>query len=346
MRILQISPFVPYPPRNGGHLSVFGITKYLSKRNHEIDFVCYRKHDNYETAYNGLKKYATPYILDVQTDNNYFDMLRNLLSPVPYNASKYRQTKLRDFLEMYFKKNQVDIVHVDHLHLGWVADYLREWTKAPLVLREQNVEMTIMQRFAERRSNPLIKYYALLQYQKFKKFEPQVCRKFDKCVMISEMDVRRLQRIEPALDAVAIPAGIESELLEYEHMETIPFSLVHMGHLDWYPNLDGLNWFINSIFPRVVDEYPATTLYVYGGGDQRGLLIPEKVRDNIKIMGYVDNIWKEILNKTLAIVPLRIGSGIRLKILEMLAVGMPIITTPIGKEGIEVQDNEHLLIAE
>ena len=99
--------------------------------------------------------------------------------------------------------------------------------------------------------------------------------------------------------------------------DKIPFSMFHMGPLDWLPNKDGLEWFLAQIFPKVISKIPNAKLYIYSaGGDQ--LRIDKSLRKNIILEGYVDNIWEEVKDKELLIVPLRIGSGIRVKIIEML----------------------------
>ena len=115
MRVLQIATQVPVPPIDGGKLSIYGITKSLHERGHKIDFVCYKKHDDYQESYNLLKEICVQYILDVQADNNIIGAVINLFSAVPYNASKYYNSKLKKFLKNYFLKNLPDIVHIDHL---------------------------------------------------------------------------------------------------------------------------------------------------------------------------------------------------------------------------------------
>ena len=116
--------------------------------------------------------------------------------------------------------------------------------------------------------------------------------------------------------------------------------------MKWFPNYDGFDWFVKEILPLVIAKYPETKLYVYGGGIPDDYLIPESVRDNVIIKGFVENIWNELADKSIAVIPLRIGSGIRVKILEMLAAGINILTTSIGCEGLEVKDGKELLIAD
>jgi glycosyltransferase involved in cell wall biosynthesis len=345
MRILQIATLIPVPPTDGGKLSVFGITKSLSKKGHKIDFVCYRKHEDYDTSYKLLSEYCTPYILDVQTDNSVWGALVNLFSPVPYNASKYYKKELTAFLKKYFKDIKPDIIQIDHLFLGWSVDEIRRLTSTPIILRSQNLEMNIMRRFYENQKNLLLKYFSFFQYKKFISYESNLCSKFNLCVMISEVDKNNLLSLNPTLNVINIPAGVESSLLEIKKKEVIPYSLVHIGHTDWYPNSDGLNWFISDVMPELVKKLPQIKLFIYGGGNTYKFPVPTKLKENIHVVGYVENLWEELQDKALAIVPLRIGSGIRMKILELLATGTNVITTSVGFEGINLNDEEEIIVA-
>ena len=118
-----------------------------------------------------------------------------------------------------------------------------------------------------------------------------------------------------------------------------------MGPLNWLPNRDGLQWFLSKVFPLVLNKIPDTKLFVYSSSSDN-LKIDKSLIKNVILVGHVNNIWEETKDKELLIVPLRVGSGIRVKIIEMLAAGQTIITTNVGKEGIDVVDGQHLLIAD
>jgi len=344
-RILQINSQVPVPPTDGGKLSVWGITKSLSKLGYDIDFVCYLKHDNYSESYKLLSEYCTPHILDVKTDNSFGGALKNLISKVPYNASKYHRKELKTFVQSFLKKNKVDIVQIEHLHMGWIIDEIRKFSNAKIVLRQQNLETLIMKRYFENQKNIILKNYAKIQYKKFISYEPELCSKFDMCVMISESDESKLKEMNPNIKTTVIPAGVNEELFKYEKKNIIPYSLVHIGQTDWYPNLDGLNWFVRDVFPELIKLEPRIKLFIYGGGNTKNYKVPKFLENNIEVVGFVENLWEHLENKALAVIPLRIGGGIRIKILELLAGGTNIITTDIGKEGIAVKDNRELIIA-
>jgi len=346
MRILQIATQIPYPPTDGGKLSVYGITKYLSGRGHDIEFVSYsNKYPNDEVII-GLKRYCNPHFIIANTKNNVFKAAINFFSSVPYNASKYRTNKLKSFLENFLKEEKFDIIHIDHLFLGWTVDIIRKYTDAPIVLRSQNLEMKIMKRFTEAQKNIIIKKFADLQYHKFKKFEPKTCNKFDSCIMISEEDKNSLLSLNPSLNVKAIPAGIDENLLNFTKKEIIPYSIVHIGHTDWYPNYDALLWFCENVMIDIIQIFPEIKLFIYGGGNTYKFPIPQKLKNYVINKGFVIDLWSELQDKALAIVPLRIGGGIRIKILELLATGTNTITTSIGKEGIDITDGKEVIVAD
>lgn len=346
MRILQISSLVPFPPTDGGRIGIYGITKILALQGNQIDLVCYLKNADLESSLKGLKPICNPYILDVQTENNFWKALLNLFSVVPYNVSKYIRKELSISVKELLSKNKYDIVYVDSLHMGWIADLVQSLTDAPIVLRCHNLEMRIMKRYADVSKNLILKWFAQLQYKKFISYEPYICSKFDKCIMVSDRDKEELIELNPNINAITIPAGIDSTLLQINKKDVLPYSIVHIGHTDWFPNYDSLKWFLEEIFPAVVQKEPRAKLYVYGSGNTYKFPVPDKLKQNVSIIGFVPDIWKELEDKSLAVVPLRIGGGIRLKILEMLAIGQNILTTSIGKEGINVKHGEHLLIAD
>ncbi len=345
MRILQIATMIPYPPTDGGKLSIFGLIKNLSEKGHEIDFICYQKDSDYESSLRSLQKYCYPHILNFKTDNNIWGAIKNLFSPIPYNTSKYISNLMLTYVDELLKKKEFDVIQVNHLHLGWLATYLKRITSVPIIIRPQNFETAIMQRYFGKVGNPILKLFSWLQFRKLLKYEPHIYSQFDLCIMISANDLLLLKKY-PFVNAIQIPAGVNEKLLDIERKPIIRHSIAHIGHTDWYPNYDSLNWFITEIFPIVLKKYPDTVLYIYGGGNTKNFQIPINLKNNIQLKGFVDDLWNELSEIEVSVVPLRIGGGIRIKILELLASGNIIVSTTVGKEGISVENEKHLFIAD
>jgi polysaccharide biosynthesis protein PslH len=336
---------IPFPLDNGGRIGIYGITNYLAKRNHQIDFVTYRKDSDYNYAYKELSRISRPHILDVQTNNKITGAFTNMFSRVPYNISKYRTRELKEFLEDYLKSNNPDIIHVDNVHLAWTIEIIRKYSDCPVVLRQNNVEMLIMKRFSEAQSNFIIKKYSQLQYKKFVIYEPEMCSKFDCCIMITEQDRKYLLEFNPEIQTEVIPAGVESVLLERKPVPVQPKTLFHLGSLKWLPNHDSLTWFLAEIFPGVVERIPDVMLYIYGEGTDN-YKVDERLKKNVVVKGWVEDIFDEVADKDLAIVPLRIGGGMRVKLVELMALGKNILSTSVGKEGINITEGIHMSVAD
>lgn len=346
MKILQIATLVPIPATDGGRLSVFGLIKSLSQRGHNIDFVCYQKEADYKLSYEGLKTYCTPHILNFQTNNSITGAMKNFFSIVPYNASKYYSKLMLDYLTDLLKAKSFDIIQINHLHLGWLARSLKKITNTPIVIRSQNIETMIMKRYCEQIKNPFLKLFSWIQYKKLLTYEPLIYSDFDLCIMISKNDLHYIKSKNPKINAIDIPAGVDENLLTVKKSSIIPHSIAHIGQTDWYPNYDSLKWFISEIFPKVLENYPDSRLYIFGGGKTKDFPIPENVKNNVQNIGFVENLWDNLSAIELTVIPLRIGGGIRIKILELLASGNLIVTTSIGKEGIDVYNEKHLFIAD
>jgi glycosyltransferase involved in cell wall biosynthesis len=346
MKILHISPKLPYPTNDGGRIAIYGNLKYLKERGHEIHFVAYKKDSDLNKCIPHLETLADIDVLEVNTENSILGGILNLFSNVPYNVWKYHSQELKSHIISLFKKKIFDIVIIENLHMGYIVDTIKSISNIPVVLRQHNLEMKIMKRFSEAEKNPIIKAYSKLQYRRFLKYEPELCQKFDKVVMITDHDKNEILELSNNIKSTTIPAGVKRDLLKIEIKEKEPYSIFHIGHLDWFPNLDAMKFFINEILPKIVMKEPRTKFYLYGGTLPQEFIIPASVKNHVIQKGFVDNLWTDITDKQLAVVPLRIGSGMRLKIVELLAAGHNILTTSIGCEGINVEDEKHLLIAD
>lgn len=344
MKILQVAPQVPLPEDSGGRIGIVNITRSLASLGHQIDLVMYAANIPGMEIQELLMEFCSPVFVRVDTKDSVAGAFKNLLSAVPYNISKYIRKEVADKVKEMIGKNTYDVVHLDHLHLAWLIPEIKKVSKVPVVLREHNVEMQIMERYYKNQSNVLLKTFAYMQYKKFINYEPAMCRLADAAAMITEVDEAIILQLDKEINTKVIPAGVKEELFSGSEMPGIPNSLFHLGSLEWEPNLHGLQWFLEEVYPSVVRRMPGVKLFIYGRGIEK-VKIPAGIEPNVEAAGYAENISEAIADKQICIVPLQVGGGIRIKVLEMMAMGKYIVTTPIGKEGIEAQDEIHLSIA-
>lgn len=345
MRILQVAPQVPYPLDAGGRIGIFNITKSVAALGHEIDLVMYTQKDDNSEAYTILSEFCKPYFVKADTADSHLGALANLFSSVPYNISKYIRQEMRDKVLGMIAENDYDVVHIDHLHLAWLSEEIKRTKNIRVVLREHNLEMEIMQRFYENQKNPLLKVYAWLQYRKFRGYEPRLCKSVDSVIMITNVDRDKLLTFRRDITTRVIPAGVTEDFLNQPTGEVDPFTLFHVGSLEWIPNYAGLQWFIDEVMPELTKQEPRIRLHIYGKAVEK-LRLPETVKNAVIVTGYVTDLLSELSDKHICIVPLAVGGGIRIKVLEMLALAKVVISTSIGKEGIDAADGKEIFIAD
>lgn len=345
MRLLQIAPRIPYPLTDGGSISIYNITRQLSERGAQIYFVASSANDNADSVQklSGLCQD----VLTVKRSKDYGvrTVLRNLFSSVPINVEKYHSKEALDEVIRFVRGKHIDIIHVDHLHMAYYGLALKKILNIPVVLREHNLELKIMQRLSETSSNPAYKAFARFQLKKFLNYEPLICANVDKCVMITEDDRKDLMSLKEDIDAIVIPAGVDTDFFRPNESVGEEDSIAYAGSLDWMPNVDGLKWFVHEVLPIVLSSKPNVRFYIYGKNASREVV---KLHDgkNVIFIGFVNDVREVFQKARIMAVPLRIGSGIRIKILEAMAAGKPVVTTSIGFEGIKGEVGKSIMIGD
>lgn len=341
MKILQISPKKPYPPTGGGEIVAYNTIKYLARRGHEITLISIVDKDEEIPE---LEKFCRWIPMRKDTATTTAGLLGNLFSKKPYTISKYHSEEIKQKTRGILREVNFDIVHIEWLHAAYYGTYLKQEFGLPVVLRQHNVETKIMERFYKNQKNPLIKAYAYLQHKKLSCYEAVACEVFDKCFMITEEDERKIREMNPRVETSVIPSGVDISYFYPMKIKEESYSVVSVAAMDWLPNVEGMLWFHKDIFPLIKKELPGTKLYVVGKNPPDSVKSLEK--DDIIVTGFVEDVRDYMARGAVFIVPLKTGSGMRIKILNALAMGRAIVSTSIGCEGIEVIDGENICIAD
>jgi sugar transferase (PEP-CTERM/EpsH1 system associated) len=269
------------------------------------------------------------------------NLVRGALGSVPFPILNYETPRMTDELAARLARHAYDVIQVENLH---VAQYALS-AKVPTVLDLFGVESAVMARYAERAGNALRRAYAGLTARKLARYERQVCPRFTECLAVSEDDRRLLQGA--GIEAVTvIPNGVDVEAFRPDPTCAVaPDRLVFTGRMDYHANVDGIVWFCREIWPRVRAARPNLQLQIVGGHPT------SEVRQlaqhaGVEVTGFVKDVRPYLAEATVAVVPLRVGGGTRLKILEMLALGKTVVSTSIGAEGLAVRSGRELLIGD
>ncbi|MBI2428798.1 MAG: glycosyltransferase [Ignavibacteriales bacterium] len=343
MKILQIAPQVPYPLVDGGKVGIFNITKHLAQRGHEITLLCFKRDETADIS--ELSKYCRIFIVPHSTKNSVFGLINNLFNETPYNISKYMSVEMEKYLRRLLSTNRFDIVHVDHLHMAHYGVLCKKEFDLPIVLREHNIESTIMERFAKTVKIPIVKMYLEIQRKRIEYYESKMTQEFDLCAVITDSDNRRLNRLQPLARTAVIPGGVGAQyFVGGNESQREPFTMSMFGGFDWIPNQDALTWFVEEMMPNVVKKYHQAKLIVIGKNVPRKIMKYES--EHIVFRGFVADLKTEVQRYQMTLAPLRIGGGIRLKILESFAMKTPVVSTSVGCEGIECNDGKEILIGD
>ncbi|MGI6296552.1 MAG: glycosyltransferase family 4 protein [Armatimonadota bacterium] len=236
-----------------------------------------------------------------------------------------------------------DVIHIDHLQMAQFVDFNGPYK---VVLDNHNVESLIIERIAQTAENLPMRTYAAFEWPKLRKYELDICRRSDLVLMVSEQDVRSLKSLDDRLKSVqAVPIGVDVQ--HFQPIERMQGSqnILSIGTMHWPPNIDSMLYFYREILPLVSQQVPDCSLTIAGQKPVDSILaLAEDKRVNI--IGYVDDDRQLSRQCGVFIVPLRSGSGVRVKILNALAMGLPVVSTSIGAEGLAVNSGEHLLIAD
>lgn len=341
MRILQIAPQIPYPLDNGARLGIYRITEALVRRGHDVDLVCFGRTGDAADAMNQL---CAVHTVDVETRNRAWPMLAKLASSKPYTHVKYDSPRFADELNRLVQAKRPDAVHIDSLHMSWYVPILRKLVDAPIFLRAHNVEHVIWDRYVETERRPWRRVYARLQAKRVREFERQSIAEYDGVLAISPGDADRLRRLQPTARVHLVPAGVERR----DPLPPAPVSgrhdIVFVGSLDWFPNSEGISWFARSVFPLVRKDCPTARLIIVGSRPSAEVM--RLAGEDVEIHANVPSVEEFYARASCVVVPLRVGGGVRLKILEALALKRPVVSTTVGYEGLHLTPGEDLLVAD
>jgi polysaccharide biosynthesis protein PslH len=346
MRILWIKTELLHPLDKGGRIRSYQMLRSLS-RQHHVTYLCLADGLAAADARERASEYAqevvvVPFRPPAKMTLGFFAaLLRNLFSPLPYAIACYRSPTLRDQVRRLAAT--VDLIVCDFLASSLnVPDGL----PAPTVLFEHNVEATIWQRHTEVPQHPLRRAYMRLQWRRMLRYEARECRRFSYVVAVSASDAEIIRREYVVAPVGHVPTGVDPAYFSASRPRARDGrELVFVGSMDWMPNDDGIRWFANEVFSRIQERVSGARLTVVGRSPSAGVRELAACNAAIEVTGTVADVRPYLERAAVCVVPLRIGGGTRLKIYEMMAMGVPVVSTAIGAEGLPIRDGEHLLIA-
>ena len=281
---------------------------------------------------------------DIDTSVSVFDVAVNLLSKTSFNIDRYYDAGFERQLIAELKKNKYDIIQFEGLLVSLYVSAVRKNTKAKLIYRAHNIENQIWQMLSQQKSDPFKKSYLKMHAKRIKNYELQQLNNFDGIAVFTEEDKSTLLGYGTKIPIEILPVGINPDHYKPDFSKTDFPSLFFLGSLDWLPNREGIEWFLENFHKELTDGDLRVRFYV-AGNDIPDRFDDYEVMGKIFIQGEVDDALEFLNSKSVMIVPLLSSGGMRVKIVEGMAMQKCIISTSLGAEGINYDNGTNILIA-
>jgi glycosyltransferase involved in cell wall biosynthesis len=347
MKILVLSPKPPWPPHDGGAVAILRGIEGLALNGAEMSLLSMRTEKHGPPAgkehLSFLHSHET---VEVDTSIRPLRMLQNLLfSSEPYDIARFRSDEFASVMRRVIRDGGFDLVQCEGVLFTCYLGTIRSETSAPVVLRAHNAEHRIREMMAEQTSGRVRRCYLRNLAGRIRRYETEAAQHFDAIVPISEPDLNWFRDAAPESKPILLSeTGVTSPGFISEPDEP-NFKAGFIGALNWGPNVQGLRWFTEQVWPAVCKAIPDATLHIAGRGATE--TAPSWLRgENIIWMGEADDARQFMASVNVMIAPLFAGSGLRIKIIEAMSIGRPVVATTVAVNGIPAVNGRELFIAD
>jgi sugar transferase (PEP-CTERM/EpsH1 system associated) len=341
MNILFLTSRFPYPPHRGDKLKIYNLLKRLSRK-HTItllSFVSGRRDLSYVGEIEKLGVRVETVVLPKW--RSLMNSLLALPGSEPLQVRYYTSRRMRARLRALLEERRYDLVHI---HLIRMAQYGRSGEPPVRILDLTDAGSLYLERFYRTTRNPVKKYLLGIELGRLRRYE-SVIGEFSASLVCSAVDREVLADRADGATIAVLPNGIDLSYFTPDPARRYdPRRIIYTGNLSYFPNSDGVIFFVREVFPLIRKVNPGVTLYIVGKdppGSVRGL-----ASTDIVVTGFVEDIRGEYLRSSLAVAPIRFGAGTLNKVLEPMALGIPVVATSVGAEGLSLEPGRHLLVAD
>jgi glycosyltransferase involved in cell wall biosynthesis len=346
MKILWVKTDFLHPTNRGGQIRTLETLKRLH-RHHEVHYIAFDDPALPEGPSRAreycTKHFSVPHEVPEKTLTSpafLGQLIAGLLSPLPVAVIRWRSQAMRKEIERLDRHHGYDAIVCDFL---FPAPNIPELSRS--ILFQHNVEAQIWRRHAEHAGSFFKKAYFQLQARRMEAYEAHVCRKAKRVIAVSEADARMMESSYGIQHVPHVDTGVDTDYFRNpEGKADAKADLVFLGSMDWMPNIEGIQWFVREILPLIHATRPETKLAIVGRKPAPEILA--LAGDKVHVTGTVPDVRPWLWGSKLSIVPLRIGGGTRLKIYESQAAGVPVVSTAVGAEGLEIHDGANIAIAD
>jgi polysaccharide biosynthesis protein PslH len=343
MNILQLCNKFPYPPNDGGVIATLNLTKAFADLGHDVTVLAMNTPKHFfdlAQLPQDINKTARFHAVSVDTAVTAKGAIKAFVKNKSYHVERFTSDAFAAALKKILQTQPFDIIQLEGLYLAVYADVIRKHSRAKIVMRAHNVEFKIWEQLAAKQSNVFNRIYLSILARQLRKHELKMLSHYDCLVPISDIDAAFFKQAGFRKPVHVCPASFDEEKLHVPMAASSNKSVFFIGSLDWVPNQDGLNWFVENVWKKNTID---ASLHIAGRN------MPDFLYNlnsqSIVVEGEVESSTDFMASKQIMVVPLFAGSGMRVKIIEAMAMGKTIVSTMLGAEGIAYTPNENIIIA-
>ncbi|HEY3414268.1 MAG TPA: glycosyltransferase [Armatimonadota bacterium] len=344
MHVLFVSTRSPWPLTGGHALRTFHLLREAA-RQHCVSFLTFVQHEEEWDGLPVLREFCEDVVaLPIPGGGKLAlaaSLSANVLSSRPFVATKYDTQGMRRAIDRVKESRNIDLIHLDMLPL---SVYAGSAGRAPVVQVDHNVEYILLERRAANQTG-FSKRFWTMQAERLKRFESAAVRNATRTIAVSDLDAGILRQLAPGAEVRTVPNGVDTAFFHPLPGASNPDHLVFVGSMTYYPNVDSVHYFVDAIWPAIRAARPKAQFTVIGAHP------PESIKAfgsaaGINVLGQVPDIRPYVGDAAVYVVPLRVGGGTRLKILDAMAMGKAIVSTTVGCEGLDVADGRDIAVAD
>lgn len=349
MNVLFLTPHLPYPPNQGAKLRNYALIHAVASR-YEVDLLTFGSPQLVASEIDHLRSFCRNVMLVAPPERSPHQRLRQALtSPLPDIAYRLASEPFAAALAEALA-NDYDVVQVEGIEMApYLLQVAREERRPRLIFDEHNAEYALQRRIFQTDLRSPRRWvgalYSLLQWRRLVGYETRACAAADAVVAVSEQDAAALRRLRHGTTVTVVPNGIDTSRYTVVAHQGKP-NLLFVGTLDYRPNVDAVLWCLNDILPRVRRAVPQVWLTLVGRSPAPQVQQVAAQREDVLLLPDVPDVRPYLAKASVCVVPMRMGSGVRLKVLEAMAAGVPIVSTTLGVSGLAVRPGEHALVAD
>lgn len=342
MKVLLIDEEVPWPINTGKRIRTYQLVKRLQER-HEITYLCYGEEGAVLPGCQNVSLVTLPStVLPQKGGRFYWALLCNLLSTKPYIVVRHYSKALAGKAQSLLQTGGYSLLHCEWT--PYTENIRNVLGVVPTVLSAHNVEAQIWERYLLTEQNLFKKLYIYPQWRKLVRYEKNSSTAYSAVVTVSENDRQVFVDEYGCSKVTVVSNGVDQDYFQPSKAPIVSGNMVFTGSMDWRPNQDGVHYFIEHVFPLIQARIPSATFTVVGRNPPQWLIDAAKATSGVVLTGTVDDVRPFIAKSAAYVVPLRVGGGSRLKILEAWAMEKAVISTTLGAEGLAAEDGSNILL--